>query len=284
MSETLFPTAEIPEYLFDLEYRGPSFAGMMEIGALKNEIIGLEDAIKIIAQVLSRHKKIDFSANDLQIFIEAFEKGSFRKKVKLIIKGLDKHPGVLTLGMLLVMIFQTIPQYKADKLKDLSPAVIAEIGDQVKIDLLNNEGFLKSVANVVSPLGQNGDELFCAVPSHNQAIVKYEDKKEFNELAGEVESIEEVNGDQFETLQGRINSVDLDARVRHIGFKVNSEGISIPATLTENLRNPTDMRAMLGQWIQLEGTTTYKNGIRSHISISNYKVISQRELFQEDNQ
>lgn len=285
MNDSLFPTVNIPDYLLDLEYKGSSFAGMMEIGALQTEIAGLEDAIKIVAQVLAKYKKIDFGANDLQIFIEAFEKASFRKKVKLIIKGLDKHPGVISLGMLLMMAFQTIPVYKADKLRDMSPALMAEIGDQVKIELLQNKEFLKSVADVVRPLEQKGDELFCAVPSHGQTTIRYEDRKEFTELAGEIDQSEEVDGDKFEILQGRINSVDLDARVRHIGFKVDSGGVSIPATLAENLRNPTDMRVMLGQWIELEGITTYRKGLRSHIGITKYKVISQQELFTEkDNQ
>lgn len=283
MNNSLFPTANIPDYLLNLEYKGSSFAGMMEIGALKTEIAGLEDAIKIATQVLAKYKKVDFGADDLQIFIEAFEKASFRKKVKLIIKGLDKHPGVISLGMLLMMAFQTIPAYKADKLRDMSPALMAEIGDQVKIELLQNKEFLKSVADVVRPLEQNGDELFCAVPSHGQTTIRYEDRKEFTELAGEVEQLEKAEGDKFEILQGRINRVDLDARVRHIGFKVDREGVSIPATLAENLRNPVDMRDLLGQYVELEGTTTYQGGVRSHISITKYKIVRQGNLLDVNN-
>ncbi len=277
MSKTLFPTTKIPDYLLDIEYKGPSFAGMMEIGALRAEITGLENAVRIIAQVLARHGRTDFNANDVQIFIEAFKKGSFCKKAKLFIKGLDKHPGALTLGILLIMILQTIPQYRADKIRDMPPQLVAEIGDQIKIELLKNDEFLKSLADIVRPLERGGDELSCAVPLHDQVVIKYEDKKEFLELTGEVEE-EEINGERSEVLLGRINRVDLDARVRHIGFKVNNEGASIQATLVENLRNPTDMRGLLDRWIKLEGITTYQKGVRSHIEISKYKVIRQEEI------
>lgn len=282
MSNTLFPNVNNFEYILDLEYKGPSFAGMMEISALKTEIGGLEDAIKIITRVLSRNKKIDFTSSDLQIFIEAFEKASFRKRVKLIVRGIEKHQGIISLGVLLVMILQTIPLYRAEKLKDISAEVVGEIGDQIKVELLRDTEFLKSVANVVCPLSQVGDELFCAVPSSAEVSIKFEDKKEFAQLAGELEPIEEGgDGDRLEILQGRINRVDLDARVRHLGFKVGSEGISIPATLAENLRIQPDMQTMLGQWIELEGVTTYQDGARAHINIRKYKIIRQSELFSE---
>lgn len=285
MSDSLFPAANIPDYLLDLEYKGPSFDGMMEIGALKNEIIGLEDALKIIAQTLAEHKKIDFGVNDIQIFVEAFEKASFRKKLKIVLKSLkslNNYQGAISLGSLLIAVIILVQQKGANEIKQFSPNLAMEIGDQVKVELLKDAEFLKSVANIVRPLEQSGDELYCAVPLHDETTVKYEDKKEFLELSGEIETVEEIEGDKSEVLQGRINRVDLDARVRHLGFKVGSEGVSIPATLAENLRNPTDMRAMLGQWIELEGTTTYQKGVRSHISITKYKVISQQGLFEKD--
>lgn len=273
--------------MLDLEYRGPSFDGMMEIGALKTEISGLEDAIIIVTQALARHKKIDFSTNDIQIFVEAFEKASFRKRAKIVLKSLqslNEYQGAIAVGALLVGIMALIQQKGAAELKDISPQLMSQIGDQTKIELLKDQGFLQSVAHIIHPPGQGGDELVCAVPSHDQITLTYEDKKEFAELAGEIEPIEEIDGNILETLRGRINRVDLDARVRHLGFKVNSEGTAIPATLVESLRDPTQMRIMLGQWIELEGTTTYQKGARTHINIAKYKIIGQRELFEESDQ
>jgi len=277
MSKTLFPTKKIPDYLFDLEYRGPSFMGMMEITALRHEITGLENAIRIITQLLIKHKKIDFGERDVQIFIEAFEKGSFRKKVKLLIKGLDKHPGILSLGMLLILILQIIPQYSADKLKDMSPQLVVEIGDQIKIELLKDEEFLKSIVNMVRPLEKGGDELFCSIPGNNEIIIKYEDKKEFLGLIGEVKE-ENIEGDISELLTGRIHFANLDAVKRHIGFKINGVGVSIPATLSDELINSTDLKSLLGQWIELEGISTYQKGIRGHINIKKYKIIQQSQM------
>ncbi len=282
MDETLFPNESTPNYLLDLEYKGPSFDGMMEIIALKNEIAGLEEVIQITAQVLAKNKKIDFNPSDMQIFIEAFEKGSFRKRVKVFLKGADRHPCIINLAIFVVMILQTIPLYRAAKLTNISPQLISEIGDQVKIELLKNGRFLNSLADVVRPLEKEGDRFVCTATEKQRAIVEYKDKKEFLELAGETEMQEEAEGNRFEILQGRINRVDLDARIRHIGFKIDNEGVSVPATLTEHLRKPAEMQELLGKWIEMEGTTTYQGGTRAHINIAKYKIIYQSELFKED--
>ncbi len=280
MKKSLFLQPKIPEYLLDLEYRGPSFAGMMEISALRTEIAGLEDAIKIIAQVLVKHKKADFSASDLQIFVEAFEKASFKKRVKIVLKSLkslNEYQGAIAVGVLLIAIMALVQQRGAAELKDISPQLMSQIRDQTKVELLKDQGFLQAVSDIVRPLEQNGDELFCAVPLHNQVTVRHEDKKEFLELSGEIEE-GDVEGDRFELLTGRIHFANLDAVKRHLGFKVNGVGASIPATLSDELIGSTDLKSLLGQWVKLEGISAYQKGLRSHIDIKKYKVIRQQEI------
>lgn len=280
MENSLLASKPNADCLFDLEYKGPSFNGVMEISALKNQIAGLEEAIKITAQVLSKHKKIDFTVKDIEIFVQAFEKGSFRSKVKVTLKSLkslNNYQGAIALGALIVAILVLIQQKKAVELKDISPQLMSEIGDQVKVELLKDPSFLKSVSNVVNPLHQSGDKLVCAVPNDSQATIKYEDKTEFTQLSnGEDEN--QQDGNQFETLKGRINKVDLDAKVRHIGFKVNGEGSSIQSTLSEQIRGKVDMKTLLGQWVEIQGNTNFQSGIRIHIDISSIKIIQQQQL------
>ena len=285
MSDQLFPLPKSKDYLIDLEYHGPSFDGVMEISQLKYQLSGLEDAITIIAQVLARQRRIDFNPNDIQILIEAFERGSFKDRARVVLRSLrslNQYQGAMALGVLLLEVIRMIPIYQPADLRSMPPQVVSEIGDQVKVELFKNEEFLKSVANLVRPLEQTGDRLTCIVPEKNEVAINYENKENFLQLAGESKPKELIEGDKFETLHGRINRVDLDATRRHIGFKVNSEGSSIPATLIEQLRSPQDMRNLLGQWVKLEGTTTYQGGIRTHITISKYQILKQSELFKED--
>jgi|GEM_PF-2792160 len=281
MDNTLFPTKQFPDYLFDLAYKGPSFDGTMEINALKNEIAGLEEAISIAAQILSKHKKIDFSSKDFQILIEAFQKGSFKKRVKIVLKtlkSLNNYQGVICLGALIVAVLALVQQRGASELRTLTPQLIVEIGDQVKIELLQNPAFIKSVANVVNPLEQRGDELICCASSNTTTTIKFEDKKEFTALANYDKEPREIDGDHAEILRGRINRVDLDATKRHLGFKVDGEGNSIPATLDDNLRASTDMRDLLGHWVEINATTTYRSGLRDHVSIQSLRLIQQRQM------
>ncbi|MFA6548293.1 MAG: hypothetical protein WCT11_05180 [Candidatus Magasanikbacteria bacterium] len=281
MHDTLFPIKQSPNYLFDLAYKGPSFDGVMEIGALKNEIAGLEDVITITAQILLKHKKIDFNSKDVQIFIEAFQKGSFKKRVKIVLKAaksLNDYHGVINLGVLIVMVLTLVQQKGASELKTLSPKLMSEIGDQVKIELLQNPSFLKSIANVISPLEQEGDEFTCGVPDSNTTTIKFEDKKEFTALANYNEAPKEIDGDRFEVLCGRINRVDLDATKRHLGFKVDGEGNTIPATLDDHLRASVDMHDLLGHWVEINVTTTFKSGLRDHIFIQSLKPVQQKQI------
>ncbi len=253
----------------------------MEIGQLRNQLTGLEDAIVIIAQTLARQKRIGFNPNDIQILVEAFERGSFRDRVKVVLKSLknlNQYQGAIALGVLLIEIIRMIPSYQAATIKEMSPQTISKIGDQVKIELLKNNDFLKSITNVVHPLGQNGDRLQCTVPSLEPVAIKYEDKKEFLELAGETEVERDMDGDRSEILRGRINRVDLDATKRHLGFKVNSEGNSIPATLDDRLRASLDMRSLLGQWVEINTTTTFKGGLRDNIFINSLKIVRQQTI------
>jgi len=284
MDKPLLPLASLSDILFDLKYEGPSFEGVMEISALKDEISGLDDAIRIAASILLKNKRIDFGPKDLEIYVKAFEKGSFRNGIKVVqksLKSLSKYDGAIQLGILIVAIIALIQQKGAGEIKKMSPQLMSEIGDQVKIELLNDKDFIKSMSNVVNPLQNPEDQLVCTIPGRGETTITYNDKKEFLELSDEDTEGEQEEGDHEEALMGRINSVDLDARVRHIGFKPNGEGSSIPATLEDDLRSSTSMAGLLGRWVEIKGIVTYQKGLRRHITIQSIKVLKQQDLFEQ---
>lgn len=277
MQETLFLKEEMPSHLLDIRYVGDSFKGVMEISSLRTEIDGIENTLRILTQTLAKHKRIDFNIGDLEVFIEAFEKGSFKEKVLVKVKGLNDHQGALLLATALIMIFQTIPLYSTEEITEMSPELMVKIRDQVQLDLLKNPEFLKSVADIVAPLNQTGDQFHFSVPQKGETVITYEDKAKFLGLATSTkENLED--GDRREKLIGRINRVDLDATVRHLGFKAADGGKSIPATLDEELKKDLNMTSLLGEWVEVEGVSTYKNKTRDHIKITNIKNVNQTEF------
>lgn len=278
MDNTLFPEEILPEYLFDLKYEGPSFDGKMEIGVLVNEIAGLKEIIKIASSTLLRNKKINFGPDDIDIFIEAFEKGSFKKRVKLVLKDLNECQGAIALASLIISVIILIQQNNPNELKDMSPQLISQISDPVKIELLQNKTFLSNTSNVIMPLGVEGDQLLIGAPKNDTTIIKYSDKSKFSGLVEEVKDETDLNGYVDEVLVGRINRVDLDATKRHIGFKVNSEGNSMPATLSDESKSAVNIRDLLGQIVEIESRTSFKNGLRDHLEIKNLKIIKQKKM------
>lgn len=276
MTQALFPTRELPQFLLDIVFSGPSFDGMMEIGALQKEIEGLKEVLDIAARALKRDKRLNVKLDDIEIFVEAFEKGSFRKKIRIFNRATKEYLPLVQLATLIVVILQTVPQYQPQQIKSLSPDLITSLRDQVAIELLQDPRFLNAAANVVGSISQEGDKGTFTAPTNLMAEIDATSSKKFLELAGESTSTEE--GEKFEELKGYINRVDLDATRRHIGFKANGQGNSIPTTLSEKLRGTVDMRELLGQWVEIQGTTTVKNGIRDHVDIETLGIISQPTL------
>jgi hypothetical protein len=278
MDNTLFPDDIPPEYLFDLKYKGPSFDGKMEIGVLINEISGLEDIINITTGILYKNKKIGFSQSDIEIFIEAFERGSFKKRVKLVSKTLNKNQGVITLACFIIEAISLIQQNNPKDINKMSPIMISQISDPVKIEMLQNKTFLSAASNIIMPLNINGDELELASPKNEQITVKHDDKSKFIALANNEVGDIGIEGDKIEILRGRINRVDLDATKRHLGFKVNGEGNCIPATISDQAKTGIDMKDLLGQWAEINTNTAYKYGVRDHMEVQSLKIITQQKM------
>ena len=276
MTQALFPVKEFPQFLLEIVFAGPSFDGMMEIVALQKEIEGLREVFDITARTLKRRGRLNVKLDDIEVFIEAFEKGSFRKRLKVFNKKTKEFIPLIELAGVIILIFQTIPQYLPQQVKPLSPELIASLHDQVALELLQDPKFLTATANIVGSISQEGDKGTFKAPDDQKVEIDATSSKKFLQLAGEPTLVEE--GEKFEELKGYINRVDLDATRRHIGFKINGQGNSIPATLSETLRGSVDMRNLLGQWVETQGTTSIKFGLKDHVDIESLKVITQPKL------
>lgn len=273
MNTQLFPTEEYPQFLLDVTFSGPSFKGMMEIDALAKEIQGLEDVLMIVLHSLKKNGRIDLKTSDFEIYVEAFEKGSFRKRVKIFNKKTKEYLPLISLATLVVLVFQTIPQYKTNDIKTVSPELISSIRDQVVLELLQDRKFLGAAADMVKSVSSEGDKCTLLSPTKDKAIIDSESSKKFVALADTLnEQVED--GEHYEILRGRINRVDLDALKRHIGFKVNNEGSTIDGTF---VKKPTreEMRNLLDEQIEIKGIVSYIGGQRNHIDIQEYKIIEQ---------
>ncbi|MBX4198963.1 hypothetical protein KW800_01655 [Candidatus Parcubacteria bacterium] len=276
MTSQLFPEAALPQYLLDIYFQGPSFNGMMEIDSLAKEVQGLETVLRIALHSLIKNKRLNLKSGDLEIYVEAFEKGSFRKRIKVFNRTTKEYVPLVSLATLVVLIFQTIPQYKTEEIKTLSPELIASVRDQVVLELLQDKKFLGAAADIVQPISLGGDMCTLSSAVDNKAVIDSETSKKFINLTDSAESSVD-DGEYYEVLQGRINRVDLDASRRHIGFKVNSEGATIDATF-QNKPSPEEMKSLLGEWVEIKGNVSYIGGQRSHVDISEFNVIKQRQF------
>lgn len=277
MTTQLFPPKEYPQFLLNVVFDGPSFEGMMEIDALAKEIQGLEDVLRIALHTLRKNKKIDIEDSDLEIYVEAFEKGSFRKRIKIFNKATKEYQPLIELAVLVVLVFQTIPQYRTEDIKTMSPELISTVRNEVVLELLQDKKFLGAAANIVKSVSLEGDMCTLSSPTEQEAVIDPENSKKFVALT-DVPDEQIEDGEHYEILRAKINRVDLDASKLHIGFKVNSEGSTVDGTFIEK-PSREEMRLLLDEWIEVKGIVSYFGGQRNRIDIQEYKVIGQQDLF-----
>lgn len=271
MKDTLFPKIRLEDFLLDVEYQGPSFLGKMEINHLGREILGMEDCLKIIIQILSKYKKINFNINDVEIFVETFQEGSFRKRIQITLKTLEKYPVTyMAIVTLFVGVLIAIPQYRADKIREMSPELMTQIKDQIKIELLKDKQFLKSISDIVRPIKNKNDMVIFTKPDREKSTISYEEREEFIKLGGDQEDM--VEREISETLRGRITRVDLDAIKNNLGFKVENKGVAIPTSFTQK-PELEELGILLGRWIELTGIVTKTGEETKSIRIESYQII-----------
>lgn len=290
----MFPEAEIDDFLFEVKYDGPSFEGIMEIHALGNELLGFETCIQKVVSALKRANKIELGEGEYEIVVEGFENNCFKKRIKIIAKNMNKYPvaiGTATAITATVIgsVVTIILHYQPAQIKEMSPQLMQQIGDNMTIQLLQDKDFLKALSSTVKPLVNEQDKMTLRKPvrEHDRDIsIDYSQKSNFEGLLcdDEVDEEETIRHDE---VFGRIISMDLDAIVNQIDFKVAGAGERIHCSVAENL-NINDYTSLLGKWVTLTGSVTEKGeGKITHIQVDRFteeeppeSEMKQSKLFQ----
>lgn len=279
MNSELLPLERLDNHILEIKYVGPSFDGQMEIGSLSDEINGLENALKIIILTLFRNGRINFKLDDITIFVQTLERGSFKHGVKIVWKRFNKNSGgISTIFTILSFVLILIKDNGGIKIKEMSSQLISEIGDQVKVELLQDHQFHKAIADIVRPIKDKNDKLIFTTEDQNTPlVVSCEDKEEFLKLTENQQQTTLPDGEYHEVLKGRINLVNIDATKNNIGFKINGIGNTIPTSLPI-ANDINEMKMLLDQWIEINATSTVVDGRITHINVDRYHLISQQSL------
>jgi hypothetical protein len=279
MNQVLFKELAVPNnFVFQLSYKGPSFEGQISLKDLTEELAGFDYCLNTILSIANREKILDINPYEYEFVVEPFQKGSFKKRIKLVAKTIEKYPAsantILTIALTFVGIGQLIVMLQSNNLqRTLQDNSNTNNIDKIKLELLNDKDFLAAYAKVVIPLSKPTDSLTFVQPNNAEYVISYKDKIKFIEAAGDnIEFETQIS----ESLEGRITRVDLTATKNALGFKVNDTGSTIPCSFLDSI-NPEERKKLLDKWIHITGITSKVGGERKHIIIYNYQVIAQTE-------
>lgn len=249
--------------------------GSIEIEKLAGELTGLNTILKLAVESLYKNGRIPFVTRDIELVIAPFEEGSFRKKVRVVIKHLNKNQGAYTvtiaLAAVIINLYGVLRDQPVNKIMEMNSQLQTEIRDKVIIELLSNKELLKSISAPTYPLKSPNDNLIISGPDGDKESFGVDEKIKLDSVAAMAEK--EVITNEDETLAGRVTRVDLTATVNALGFKVNDEGLTIKAALLETMTQE-EKRELLGQWVEVTGQTTFTNGTRTKIDIKRIKKIT----------
>lgn len=278
MSDSLFPgLITLSDSLFIVSYEGPSFDGKIGLHDLAEEIAGFEICLNSILQAARRGKIIDINPYDFEFVVEPFQKGSFKKVIKLVPKQIEKYPATtnaaLTIALIFVGIGQVIVSHGSQDVQNLTPALLQSVTDKVKLELLVDKDFLKAYAKIVDPLTQTTDAVKFTQPNNKTFGISYAEKEKFVDLTNDdLEFITE----EPETLIGRVTRVDLTATKNALGIKVNDSGSTVPCSFLDSIGSG-ERKDLLDKWIQITGITGRVGEERKHITIYSYELAPQSE-------
>lgn len=273
MNQELFPNL-IPrvDFIFKVYYEGDSFDGKINLHNLAEELTGFEYCLRTITSLAYKRNILDINPVEYEFVVEPFEKGSFRKVIKLIPKNLEKYPSTTSAALTVALIFVGIGQIIVANNTNNSTQPISQSSiDKIKLELLTDKDFLRSYSKVVDPLTNKTDKLRLIKPDNTEYEINYAQKDNFDNLANDdYEFITEHE----ETLIGRVTRVDLTATKNALGFKVNDSGVTIPCSFLDSI-NVDERKELLDQWIEISGITEKSEKERRHIKIFHYKVVNQ---------
>lgn len=272
---SLFPNLDAVSDSLEVTYDGPSFNGVMEINLLGESVSSLAFCLKAVLKKLKDNDRIELSESDIEILVEGLRSGSF----KLPIRWIEKHQGTTTLlvglGMIIVEIVGIIVNHNPTSIKNMSPELMTEIGDTIKVQLLSDQKFLDNLASTVSPLKCEEDKIVFKHSPEEQVVVPYEKRACFMELS----SIEEADLPVVkvdEELKGRIVMIDIDATKNQVGFKVAGKGNEIRSSIAEGF-TIDEFKPLLGEWVKINVTAEKKGDEYLFISINSYEKIDAPE-------
>ncbi len=270
------------DLILEIAYEGPSFDGRIEIGALAREVAGLQYIIESMTIAYSARGGLSIKATDLGIFVEPFREGSFKKKIRLVSRHVTRHQAIYnvlgtTVGNFLGVL-TIVNTLGGSAVKEMTPATAAAIADQVKVKLLSDSHFLTSLADIVGPVQNPGDQFVTSSTIDGQVKeVKVTNEQKANFIAlTDAPVLELQEGTLRESLKGQITRVTIDALKNDIGFKIEGQGPTIQASLPVGQEFSLEaMRSFLGQWVKIDAITKFVDSNRAHLDIQSYSIIRQ---------
>jgi len=288
----------IEDIFLKIKYDGPSFNGVMNIQDLGNELIGLEYCLKeILIRLIEDYSKIkepalsNFDIDLIDIVAEGFVDNCFLKVIRAKINFVEKNPVIAGIVILIIQQgFSTYGQTQVAQLnsnteiikialkKDEVPVEVvghiknSSLSDSAKniaISLINNKKYRENQAKIIKPLKGKEEALEISSSEFEDAInIDYSNKDILLYEVSQEKDNEEIG--KFETVNGRIHYINLEAGKNHIGFKENAEGISIRCHLSGDL-NVNNYKNFLGEWVEIQGV--FKRGAKPEIDVEKIQRI-----------
>lgn len=278
MSGTLFPDTEVKlEDLFlEIKYDGPSFDGAMNIQDLGNELLGVEYCLtKIIKDLIQGSNELNQDINSLQILTEGFVNNCFKKKIKFFLESLsnnlDSNRVIVSIIKSAIDVYlhsQTIQsginkidtksmlessQIPVEQYQQIRHLPIPDNAKKVIENNILNKKYREESLKTILPIKDDADTLQSSSPILNKNVVINKENKDGFFVTGLNDKIEELEIEETRDIEGRINSINLDATKNQIGFKVNNEGNEIHCHLPENLNINDYKTGYLGEWVKING-------------------------------
>lgn len=282
MNNTLFPDTEVKlEDLFlEIKYDGPSFNGVMNIQDLGNELLGVEYCLtKIIKDLIKDSSELNQDdINSLQILTEGFVNNCFKKKIKFFFDEIENRP--VLIGNLTRILITTILSYTAtqtiqinlnpndtksmlkytkipiEQYQQIKTLPIPDNAKKIIASNLLDKKYREESAKIIMPLKNDNDSLESSSPSLREPVVINKGNKDGFFVIELNDEINELEIEHIQTIDGRINSINLDATKNKIGFKINNEGNEIHCHLSEELDINDYKNGYLGEWVKITGNVS----------------------------
>jgi len=149
--------------------------------------------------------------------------------------------------------------------KHIKNSSLSDSAKYIAISLIKDKKYRESQAKIIKPIKGTAETLEISSSEFENAINIDHSNKDvllYEVLENNDDDNNEVG--KFETVNGRIHYINLEAGRNHIGFKENAEGISIRCHLLDGL-NINNYKSFLGEWVEIQGV--FKRGKKPEIDV-----------------